>query len=457
MAGKKSLLLISPLASKSLMGGDFYFRLPALGPLKVASLTPPDWHVSIIDEKIEVLDLKRDADLVGITAMTPAAGRGYEIADSFRQRGIKVIMGGMHISKMPDEALQHCDSVVIGEAEDLWSKVLADYARDELKKVYRHENGFPSLDNRPDANWDLYRDKGYLPVHFVETTRGCPHHCEFCSVNGTFGGKFRNRPIDEVEREVRNQKPFEGRVTLKNVVFFVDDNIISNRKHTRELLSRMIPYNLKWLGQASVNIAKDDEMLTLCRKSGCMGLLIGFETLSTDNLANAGKSFNKPQGYIDVVNKLHDYGIGVNGSFVFGFDHDDEGVFERTIDFIIKAKIDVCYFSILTPFPGTVLHSNMAKAGRIIDQEWANYNTNNVVFMPRLMKPERLLEGYHQVLKECFSYSAIFKRLWGNGTYKNFFYPMNFGFRQTILKTIRHRQNFSYDQKADVDRHPMPA
>ncbi|RJQ51674.1 MAG: radical SAM protein [Nitrospiraceae bacterium] len=441
----KNLLLISPLASKSLLGGDFYFRVPYLGLLKVASLTPPDWKVSITDEKVEAINFSADVDLVGITAMTPAAKRGYEIADKFRERGVKVVMGGMHISKMPEEALQHCDSVVIGEAEDLWDKVLDDCTRGNLKRMYKHENGYPSLANRPAPDWRLYRDKGYLPLHAVETTRGCPHNCEFCSVTSSFGGKFRNRPVDEVEKEIRNLKPFEGRFTLKNVVFFADDNIISSRRHAKELLTRIVPYNLKWLGQTSVNIAKDDEMLMLFRKSGCMGILIGFESLSPDNLTNAGKTFNKPQDYIDVVKKMHDYGLGVDGSFVLGFDHDDEGVFDRMVEFINKAKIDVCYFSILTPYPGTALYSKMLAEGRLIDRDWSNYNTNNVVYMPKLMKPEKLLEGYHQVLKESFSYSSIFKRLRGNGTYKNFFYPMNFGFRQTIKKTIRHRQNFTYE------------
>lgn len=445
MADKK-LLLISPLASKSLLGGDFFFRLPTLGLLKVAALTPSDWQVSISDEKVEALDLAQDADLVGITAMTPAVNRAYEIADIFRGRGIKVVMGGMHVSKMPDEALQHCDGILKGEAENLWDGVLKDFERGELKKIYQHVNGYPSLEMLPITDWDLYGGKGYLPVHFVETTRGCPHNCEFCSVTNSFGGRFRNRPVDEVEKEIQGLKPFENRFALRNVVFFVDDNIISNRRHARELLQRIIPYNLKWLGQASVNIAKDDELLALCRKSGCLGLLIGFETLSQDNLSTMGKRFNKPGDYIDVIKKLHDFGIGVDGSFVFGFDHDDEAVFDRTLEFIVKAKIDVCYFSILTPYPGTRLHDQMLKEGRIIDRDWSNYNTNNVVFMPKLLRPQQLLDGFHHVLKGCFSYSSILKRLWGNGTYKNFFYPMNLGFRQTIKKTIKHKQNFSYGQ-----------
>ena len=380
MVDKKKLLLISPLASKSFLGGDFYFRIPPLALLKVAALTPPDWQVSIIDEKVEHLDLNQGADLVGITAMTPAVNRAYEIADSFRERGIKVVIGGMHSSKLPEEALHHCDAVVVGEAETLWDRVLEDFSREELKRIYRHINGYPTLDKLPIPNWDQLRGKRYLPFHSVESTRGCPHSCEFCSVTNSFGGKFRNRPVDEVEREIQNLKPFEGRFILKNVVFFVDDNIISNRKYAKELLSRIVPYNLKWVGQASINIVKDDEILSLCKKSGCMGLKIGFETLSKNNLTNMGKSFNKPHNYIDIIKKLHDYGIGVDGAFIFGFDHDDEGVFDHTCEFILKAKLDIITFSILTPYPGTMLYPKMLKEGRIIDHNWSNYNTNNVVF-----------------------------------------------------------------------------
>ncbi|MBI5047541.1 MAG: B12-binding domain-containing radical SAM protein [Deltaproteobacteria bacterium] len=435
----KKLLLISPLASNSLLGGDFYFRLPTLGLLKVAALTPPDWEVKIIDEKVEPLDLNQEADLVGITAMTPAVNRAYEIADSFKQRGIKikVVMGGMHVSKLPDEALKHCDSVVIGEAEGLWQTVLEDFNKDELKTIYRH-TAFPPLASMPLPDWNLYRNKRYLPVHFVETTRGCPHDCEFCSVTNSFGGKFRNRPVDEVEREIQNLEPFEGKFTLKNVVFFVDDNIISNKTYAKEFLRRIIPYNLKWLGQTSVNIVKDDEILDLCRKSGCMGLLIGFESLSHDNLSKMGKGFNKPQDYFDVIKKVHDYGIGINGSFVFGFDHDDEGVFERTVEFTIKAKLEIGYFSILTPYPGTGLYEKLNSEARIIDRNWSRYNTNNVVFKPKGMSPEKLLYGYYDALKLFHSYSSIYKRLWGTTSKWNFFLPMNFGFRQTIKKTVRH-------------------
>lgn len=434
--GKHRLLLISPLAPKSLLGKDFYFRLPTLGLLKVAALTPPEWDIKIIDEKVEPLDLGMEADLVGITSMTPAVNRGYEIADSYRARGIKVVMGGMHPSKLPDEALKHADSVVVGEAEGLWPGVLEDFKRGTLKPVYSHK-AFPALSNLRAPDWGLYANKRYLPVHFIETTRGCPHDCDFCSVTNSFGGRFRNRPADEVENEIRNLKPFDGRFILKNVVFFVDDNIISNKTYARDFFKRIRPYNLKWLGQTSVNIVKDPEMMDLMSKSGCMGLLVGFETLSSTNLNVVGKNFNHPDTYIDVIKRLHDYGIGVNGSFVFGLDDDDEGVFDRTLEFINRAKLDVCYFSILTPYPGTGLHARLKKEGRIFDFDWSNYTTSSVVYTPKKMSPEKLLDGYYSALKGAYSYPSIFRRLWGVNSKKNFFWPMNFGFRQSVKESIR--------------------
>ncbi|MBF0555756.1 MAG: B12-binding domain-containing radical SAM protein, partial [Nitrospirae bacterium] len=384
-----------------------------------------------------------DADLVGITAMTPAVMRGYEIAHALRAKGKTVVMGGMHASKLPQEALNHVDAVVIGEAEGLWPQLLTDFQRGTLKKIYRHENGYPALDKLQIVNWDLYKGKRYLPVHFVETTRGCPFNCEFCSVTSSFGGRFRNRPVDEVEREIQGLTPFDQRFILKNTVFFVDDNIIGNRAHAKEMLARIKPYNLKWLGQASSNIAKDDELLKLCKDSGCMGLLVGFESLSTSNLSKMGKGFNKPDDYVEIVKRFHGHGLGIDGAFVFGFDDDDEGVFDRTIEFTVKAKLDVCYFSVLTPYPGTRLYGQMEAEGRIIEKDWSYYNTNNVVFKPKLLSPERLLSGYYKALKETYSYPNIVRRLWGNGSYKNFFYPMNFGFRQSINKTTRRRQDFN--------------
>jgi radical SAM superfamily enzyme YgiQ (UPF0313 family) len=185
-------------------------------------------------------------------------------------------------------------------------------------------------------------------------------------------------------------------------------------------------------------MAQDDELLALCRKSGCMGLLVGFESLSAESLKSISKGVNKPQQYIDVVKRMHDHGIGVKGSFIFGFDTDDEGVFDRTVEFALKAKIDVVYYSILTPYPGTAFYDQMLREGRIIDFDWNHYNTHNVVYRPRLLTPEQLLEGYWGALRESFTWPSIFRRMWGNGVKYNFFYPMNFGYRQSIRKAMNH-------------------
>ena len=427
----KRLLLISPVASSGLVGKDFNFRLPVLGLLKVAALTPPDWQVTIIDEKVEPLHPEIQADLVGLTAMTATAPRAYQIADGFQHRGIPVVMGGMHASALPHEALTHCRSVVVGEAEGLWPHVLADFDRQSLQPIYRHDDGFPTLEGLPLPDWELYRHKRYLPVHFVETTRGCPLDCEFCAVTTAFGGRYRNRPVEDVVTELRSLRPFPGFFTLKNCVFFVDDNIISNRAHARELLSRLGEFKLKWFSHASMNIAKDAEMLRLCQRSGCVGLFIGFETLSDQNLRAIGKRTNHPHEYLDVVRRIHEHGIGIDASFVFGLDGDDAGVFDRTLEFVAKTKIEVCYYSILTPYPGTRLHQRLTREQRIVTTDWSLYDTSHVVYRPLPFTPDQLLAGYHRVLQESFSLRGIFGRLWGTTAYRPFFYPMNLGFRQS--------------------------
>ncbi len=433
----KKLLLIAPLGKSGLVGRDINFRFPGLGLLRVAALTPPGWEVQIIDEKVEPLDLTLGADLVGVTAMTTTSHRAYEIADRFRQRGIKVVMGGMHASCLPNEALAHCDSVVLGEAEGLWPTVLRDFECGAMKPRYQHGPELPALGQMPAVNWDLYRDKHYLPVHFVETTRGCPLDCEFCAVTNAFGGRFRNRPLEDVFAELSRLQPFGGLLTLKNCVFFVDDNIISNRAYAREFLTRLADFRFQWFGQASMNIANDPEILRLCQRSGCMGLFMGFESLSKETLRSIGHKPNHPERYLETVRKVHDHGIGIDASFVFGFDTDDAGVFDCTLEFVLRAKIEVTYFSILTPYPGTRLFQRLQSEDRLLTTDWSLYDTSHVVYRPKTLTPDQLLEGYHRTLKEAYTVSAIFKRMWGSTSRKNFFWPMNLGFRQSANALCR--------------------
>jgi radical SAM superfamily enzyme YgiQ (UPF0313 family) len=346
-------------------------------------------------------------------------------------------MGGIHVSSQPGEALAHCDSVVIGEAELLWPRVVRDAESGQLERVYRHTDGLPSLENLPQTDWALYRGKGYLPVHFVETTRGCPLDCEFCAVTTFFGGRYRNRPLKDVITELRGLQPFEGFV-MKNVVFFVDDNIVSNRAYTRAFLSRIADLGLRWLGHASVNLAGDPEMLELCRRSGCMGVLIGFETLSPETMRSIGRKSRLRMDYLDAIQRIHDHGIGIDGSFVFGFDTDDEGVFDRTLDFVTRAKIEVPYFSILTPYPGTRLHARLREEDRILSEDWSLYDTSHVVIRPKRLTPDQLQEGYLTAFREAYSRDRMAERLRDTTSCRQLFVPMNYGFRDSI-ETI-HRQ-----------------
>lgn len=433
----KTLLLIAPMGKAGLVGKDISFRFPALGLLRIASVTPSGWNVQIVDEKVETLDSEVEADLVGITAMTVTAPRAYEIADHFRSRGIQVAMGGMHVSAMPSEGLRHCDSVVVGEGEALWPSVLSDFDRGEMKSIYRDQAGAFEVGGLPRIDWSLCRSKGYLPVHFIETTRGCPLDCEFCAVTNAFGGRFRNRPLEDVLTELRGLEPFQGAFTLKNCIFFVDDNIISNRAYAREFLSRIIDYKLKWFGQASMNLAFDSEILRLCKQSGCMGLFIGFESLSAETLRSIGHKPNHPDRYLEAVQRIHEHGIGIDASFVFGFDTDDEAVFDRTLEFITRAKVEVTYFSILTPYPGTRLFKRLEGERRLLTSDWGQYDTSHVVFRPRRLTPGQLQAGYFGALKEAYSLSSIFARMWGTSSYKNFFWPMNLGFRRAAKALYR--------------------
>jgi radical SAM superfamily enzyme YgiQ (UPF0313 family) len=376
---------------------------PHLGLAMVAALTPPEVEVSITDENVTDIDFQKQIDLVGITAMTITADRAYKIADTFRERGIKVILGGSHPSALPKEASQHADAVLIGEAEGIWTNVIEDFKANKLKKIYRQRER-PSLLNLPIPRRDLFIDGAYFFMNSISTTRGCPHACSFCSVTSFFGNTYRCRPIEEILREIKTMN------YSRRLMWFIDDNIVGSPRFAKELFRALIPFKLKWAGQASVTIAKDDELLRLASESGCIILFMGFETLSQGNLVAMGKRVNIVDKYEMVIRKIHSYGIAIHGFFILGLDEDDEDVFERTVRFAQSMQLESAQFAWPTPYPGTALYESLDKAGRLITKSWSQYESN-VVFEPKLMSRDILKRGRDWVWKEFYSLPSIWRRL----------------------------------------------
>ena len=380
---------------------NFIFKPAQLTMPYLAALTPADIEVSISDEMVEPIDFEKDADVVGITFVTPFAYRAYEIASLYRRKGRTVVMGGPHASLLPDEAKKHADAVVVGEAEDTWPLLIEDFKKNRLKPFYR--SNAPQLRSLPLSRRDLLKREKYIVPDIIQASRGCPFSCDFCSLASIYGQGQRHRPIDEVIREIET---FEG-----DTFIFWDDNIAGNPSYARELFSRLIPYKKKWLGQATITIARDRELLDLASASGCMGLFIGVESVSQESLKTVNKGFNKIDSLKEDVRKLHDAGIIVWAGMIFGFDTDDKSVFERTLEVAVKAAIDGISFSILTPYPGTRLFRKMEAEKRIMHCDWSRYNSEHVVFIPKRMSPDELQEGHDRANKEFYSIPSIVKRL----------------------------------------------
>ncbi len=375
---------------------------PPLGLMLIAALTPPSINVSITDEALEPVDFDRDVDLVGLTAMTSAAPRAYEIADRFRERGITVVMGGMHASALPHEALQHVDAVVIGEAEGVWQRLLDDFQRGELQKIYRNDH-FVDLAGLPEPRRDLLDLRRYLAGDSLQATRGCPYNCSFCTVSTFFGRTYRCRPVDEVMAEVSHLRG-------KPALIFVDDNIMGNPVYAEELFAQLKEFKRGFFAQASASMLKTPELIRKAASAGCKALFVGLETLSVSNLAAIGKKVNVVTKYKELIKRLHDNGIAIVGAFMFGLDDDDESVFERAAQFVDDTQIDVPQFSILTPLPGTRFYEQVEQEGRIIERDWRKYNGNHVCFRPRKLSIEKLEAGLEWIYKHCYSWRSIIKR-----------------------------------------------
>jgi radical SAM superfamily enzyme YgiQ (UPF0313 family) len=398
------LLLIQP--SHLLNGGGVYKPrwpwLPNLTMPTIAALTPPDVGVTIVDEYIQEINFDAPADLVGLTAVITQSTRAYQIAEQFRRRGVPVVMGGHHVSALPEEALQHCDAVVVGEAEGIWSTVIEDAKRGELEPLYQ-ANGYSPLEGLPRPRLSLLPLHRYFTSFFpVQTTRGCPFHCDFCAVTSFFGGHYRFRPVEEVVEEVKA-------IGSRNI-FFVDDNITANSSRAKELFQALIPLRLRWLSQANLTIANDRELLDLAVKSGCFALFIGLESLSEANLKQAGKTFNQPAEYPEAIQRIQKAGIHVWASFIFGLDDDDETVFERTVRFLEENRLPMASFFAYVPLPGTRAAQRMEEEGRIIERDWAKYDDAHALFIPHRMSPQALEDGLWWAYRRFYSLPPLLRR-----------------------------------------------
>jgi len=366
--------IICPRWPEGSLWRHFIFRFPYLSLTTLAALTPEDVEVTIENENVQEINFQDQSDLVAVSIITPLANRGYAIADQFRKISIPVVIGGFHATWMAEEAGQHADAVALGEAEMIWFQVIEDFKKGSLQKFYKAE-GRSDLQNLPIPRRDLLPKKAYFFTNTMQISRGCPFQCDFCSVTAFFGHTCRLRPLEEVR-------------------------------------------------------AENEDLLEKAGESGCYGLFIGFESLSQRTLQSHHKTTNRADRYKVLVKKIHDQGIGVEGSFIFGSDEDDPSVFHQVVEFCEETKIDAAVFAILTPYPGTRLYEQYTREDRILSRNWDLYDMNHVVYKPRGMSIDQLQEGHDWANQRFYSYPSMLKRFWPIRRCHQVFLPANWGMRR---------------------------
>jgi radical SAM superfamily enzyme YgiQ (UPF0313 family) len=421
------ILFLSPGWPKGRLWGELGFKFPTLSLAALAAVTPLEWGVAFHDDAIRPTRFDGDADLVALTAMTAQANRAYELADAFRRAGKRVVMGGFHASNLPDEALEHVDSVVVGEGELVWPRLLADFRDGGLQRIYRAD-GLMDTAIIPPARREIFKGSGHFFTNTIQTTRGCPFDCEFCSVTAFFGRKYRKRPVEQVLAELQALR------RVNSFVFFVDDNIVADQRYSRELFQGMRGMGLKWLSHAPIDFAEDRELLALAGESGCVGMFVGFESLNQDSLVAMGKVTNRASSYREYARLFRDHGIGILGSFVMGNDGDTPAVFEQTLRFCEDARLEAAIFPILTPYPGTAVRRRLEAEGRIFSNDWRDYDMEHVTFHPRGMTVRELQDGYDSICRSFYSFGSMYRRIFKLHRSVQVFGPMNLGFRSAIRR-----------------------
>ncbi|MFW6180787.1 MAG: B12-binding domain-containing radical SAM protein [Spirochaetota bacterium] len=411
------ILLVSPAKNPG-RKTPRYIVLPQLALQILAGLTPREHQVTIVEEEIEDLDLDTECDLVGISCMTANVTRGYCLAREFKARGKTVVMGGVHPTLLPDEALRHADSVVIGEAEGVWERLLEDFTAGRLERTYHHP--YPSLDRFIQVPRRKVLNRLFQAIP-VMTTRGCPYNCEFCSVHGVFGNRIRHVPVENVARTIAEA----GR----GLFLFLDDNIAGDPAYARRLFEAITPLHIRWAGQASFSIVKKPELLKLAAASGCSALFFGVESVSESQLKTLRKSMGEVAKMERAIRTVEDHGIYFHASMIFGFDTDTLDIFPRTLDFLERNRISSASLNILTPYPGTAIYRRYREAGRLLTRDWRHYNHKTVVFTPRNMTPFELQAGRTWVFREFNRLSSILRRLPAHLNHPLYHLAMNLGHR----------------------------
>jgi len=434
----KKILLVNPAFKGSLHSNIKVLALPPLNLATIARYTPEHYEVRIVDEAMEDLDFDTQVDLVGITCMTPLAPRAYEIASAFRKRGVPVVMGGIHASYMTDEALRFADCVVVGEGENIWPRVLEDFERGRMQPVYRSDE-LPDVENLLAPRRDLLTGKYF--VETVQTGRGCPINCNFCSVTAFNGSRYRVRNIDNVIDEINSIK--------SKRIFIVDDNIVGSGprfiRRAKDLFDRMADCGKEWGGQTCLNIVEHDDVLKSAQRSGCKAMLIGFESLDPVTIDSMHKSVNlrpNTRNFSDAIKKLHDHGIAIVGCFIFGSDGQTKDAFRRTIDFVLETGIDAVQLSLETPLPGTAFYQQIKDENRLLltdyPNDWRHYTIFEPVFKMYGMSPREAYDGLLEAYAEVSSFKASLKR--GLRTFRNtrslFSTGISFSWNYQAYKTI---------------------
>ena len=419
------IALISPKGPLYRHRGGIFKKSLRYAPLTLSTLAayiPSELkaQVEIIDEGIENVDLNLQADLIGMTVITGSSMRAYELSRHFRSRRIPVVMGGPHITLIPEDAQPHADSVVTGYAEETWPQLLRDFGAGVLKPRYDQRPGL-TLENLPFARRDLMKSENYLTTHVFEATRGCVHDCEFCVVPAAWGRKPYQKPVADVVADIQRQR--------SKKLIFIDLNLIADKDYAARLFEALIPLKVKWFGLSTVLLGHDKSLLELAARSGCTGLLMGLESISRDNLKQSRKGFNSPEEYKELVALLHRYGITLMGCFVFGQDHDTTESFLETAKFAVESHIDLPRFAISTPFPGTALYKRLESENRILTRNWELYDGQHAVFQPARMSVQQLIEGHEKAWKYTYRYSSMFRRIAGSRIQVPLLIAANLGYR----------------------------